>query len=126
MFSVTLVGRLGKDPEVKVKGDKEHTVFNLAVDAGKDATGARRTTWLKIHCYGRNQQFVKEHLKKGDQAVIIGKADIYAYVGKDGGAPVATGDVFADVVEKFWPPKAGDTTSRVVAATPVADDIPDF
>jgi single stranded DNA-binding protein len=125
MFSVTLVGRLGKDPEVKTKGDKGHTVFNLAVDAGKDATGARRTTWVKVHCYGRSQQFVKEHLKKGDQAVIIGKADIYAYAGNDG-KPVATGDVFADVVEKFWPPKAGDTTARVVAAAPQVDEIPDF
>lgn len=107
-----------------MKGDKKQVILHLAVEAGKDASGNKKTVWFKAHCFGRNQGFVEEHLKKGDQVVVMGKGDIYAYL-KDGNA-VATGDVFADVVEKFWPPKTGGTERPVIQQAAPQDDIPDF
>lgn len=125
MLKVDLIGRLGKDPESKSDGAKTKVSFSMAVDAGKDQSGNKKTAWFTVHVFGKDQGFVLEHLKKGNEVYVTGKADLRAYV-KDG-TPVATGDVFASIVQKVGWEKKDATLAPAMQASPhTPDDIPPF
>ena len=75
---VIVLGRLGKDPEVRYLQDGR-AVANLTVatsDEWKDKnTGEKkeRTEWHRIVVFGRLAEICGEYLKKGSQAYFEGK-----------------------------------------------------
>ncbi len=75
--SVQLIGRLGKDPEVKTL-DNGNTVatFSMATsDYYKNAQGEKveDTQWHNIVAWGKKAELVSEYLKKGNEVAIEGK-----------------------------------------------------
>ena len=73
---VILVGRLGKDPEVKyTQGGSPVARFTLATDeVYKDRTGEqqRRTEWHNIVAWSKLAEICGEYLTKGKQVYIEG------------------------------------------------------
>lgn len=74
---VTLLGRLGKDPEVRAtqSGDKIAN-FNLATsETWKDKQGEKKeaTEWHRIVIFGKLAEVVEKYTRKGDQIYIEGK-----------------------------------------------------
>jgi single-strand DNA-binding protein len=73
-----LVGRLGKDPEVKTIGSG-NTVANFSVatsESYKDKTTQEKkdiTEWHNIVLWGKSAEFAGKYAKKGDQVAIVGK-----------------------------------------------------
>ncbi len=74
--SVTLIGRLGKDPEVKVFGEKKKASFSIATtDSYKNAKGEKveDTQWHNIVIWGSLAGVVEKYLKKGQEVCVEGK-----------------------------------------------------
>jgi len=74
--SVQLIGRLGKDPEVKVFGSKKKAAFSIATtDNYKNAKGEKveDTQWHNLVIWGKLADVAGKYLKKGSEVAIEGK-----------------------------------------------------
>lgn len=74
--SVQLIGRLGKDPEVKTFGDKKKAAFSIATsDAYKNAKGEKveDTQWHNVVIWGKLADVAEKYLKKGQEVAVEGK-----------------------------------------------------
>ncbi len=75
--SVQLIGRLGKDPEVKqLTSGKTLTTFSIATsDSYKNAQGEKveDTQWHNMVAWGKTAEIAGEYLKKGKEVAIEGK-----------------------------------------------------
>lgn len=84
---VTLIGRLGKDPEVRVftNGDAVANVTLATTEKWKDKSGEKqeKTEWHNLVFYRRQAEVVAEFLKKGALIHIEGKLTTEKYQ-KDG------------------------------------------
>jgi single-strand DNA-binding protein len=75
---VTLLGNLGKDPEVKFLPSGQAVAnFSIATtDRIKDKASdnwTERTEWHNITAYGRTAEIVRDYVKKGNKLYIEGR-----------------------------------------------------
>jgi len=73
---ITIVGYLGKDPEIRYTPDGQ-AVCNFSVattEKRKDRTGEAQeiTTWFKITVWGKRAETANQYLSKGKQVYIEG------------------------------------------------------
>lgn len=85
---VILIGRLGRDPEVRYMPNGE-AVCNFSVatsETWNDRNGQRveRTEWHNITMYRRLAEIAGQYLKKGSQVYLEGRIQNRKYQGKDG------------------------------------------
>lgn len=85
---VNLIGRLGKDPEIKTlgKGNKVAT-FTLATDEsykGSDGQRVQDTQWHQIVAWGSQATIIEKYLSKGTQIAIEGSVKNRSYQTKSG------------------------------------------
>jgi single-strand DNA-binding protein len=74
--SVHLIGRLGKDPEIKTFNDRKRATFSLATsDTYKDQKGQKveDTQWHNIVVWGKLAGVIEKYVKKGDEIAVEGK-----------------------------------------------------
>ncbi len=74
--SVQLIGRLGKDPEVKLYNDKKRVSFSIATsDSYKNQKGEKveDTQWHNIVIWGKLAGVAEKYLKKGNEVAVEGK-----------------------------------------------------
>ena len=74
--SVQLIGRLGKDPEVKEFGEKKKATFSIATsDSYKNQKGEKieDTQWHNVVIWGKLAGIAEKYLKKGAEVAIEGK-----------------------------------------------------
>jgi single-strand DNA-binding protein len=74
--SVQLIGRLGKDPEVKTFGKSQKASFTIATsDSYKNAKGEKveDTQWHNIVIWGKLADIAGQYLKKGAEVALEGK-----------------------------------------------------
>ena len=85
---VTLIGRVGRDPEVRYMPNGEAVAnFSLATsESWKDKNGERvtKTEWHNIALYRKMAEIAGQYHKKGSQVYIEGKIQSRKYTGKDG------------------------------------------
>ncbi len=85
---VILIGRLGKDPEVRYTPDGLMvTNFNIATDeVRKDKSGERvkQTEWHRIVTFGKLAEISAKYLSKGKLIFIEGRIQTRAWEDKDG------------------------------------------
>jgi len=83
-----LIGRLGKDPEVRYTPDGTMvTNFNLATDEQwKDKNGEKvqKTEWHRIVTFGKLAEICGNYLVKGKMVFIEGRIQTRAWEDKDG------------------------------------------
>lgn len=85
---VILIGRLGRDPEVRYMPNGE-AVCNFSVatsESWKDKNGQRQeaTEWHNVTMYRKLAEIAGKYLTKGSQVYIEGKIQSRKYQGKDG------------------------------------------
>lgn len=100
MNSVSLVGRLTRDPEVRYTSSQMAVArFSIAIDRGKDKDGNDRgTDYPNVVVFGKQGESCGDWLKKGSQVAITGRIQTGSYTKQDG-TKVYTTDVVADRVE---------------------------
>ena len=107
MNTVTLIGRLTKDPEVKYTAGENPTAvarFSIAVNDGYGEN--ERTSFINIVAFGKQAENCERFLSKGRQVGITGRIQTGSYE-KDG-RTVYTTDVIASRVE-FLGGRAAET-----------------
>jgi single-strand DNA-binding protein len=105
MITVTVIGRLGSDPEVKQINDK--TLCNLRVASKEFST----TEWVNVTAFGKDAEFCGEYLHKGDAVAISGRLQTRKYTGKDGIERYIT-EVVANRVEGIGSKGGADAEER--------------
>ncbi len=90
---VTLLGNLGKDPEVKFLPSGQAVAnFGIATtDRIKDkATNdwQERTEWHNVTAYGRTAEIVRDYVKKGNKLYIEGRLTTRSWDDKESGKKV--------------------------------------
>ncbi|GIV37471.1 MAG: single-stranded DNA-binding protein [Cyclobacteriaceae bacterium] len=74
--SVQLIGRLGKDPEVKVFGEKRRASFPIATtEVYKNQKGEKvqDTQWHNVVIWGRLAGIAEKYLRKGAEVAVEGR-----------------------------------------------------
>ncbi len=100
MNSVSLIGRLTRDPDIRYAAGSQMAVarFTIAIDRGKDRNGEDRgADFPSIVCFGKTAELVERYLTKGRLVGIQGRIQTGKYE-KDG-RTVYTTDILADRVE---------------------------
>ncbi len=97
----TLIGRLGKDPEVRYTPDGLMiTNFNLATDEQwKDKSGQKvqKTEWHRIVTFGKLAEICGNYLAKGKLVFIEGRIQTRSWEDKDGVKRYTTEIVASDM-----------------------------
>jgi single-strand DNA-binding protein len=87
---VFLLGRLGKDPEIKATaGGMVIATFTLATsERAKNAQGAweDKTEWHNLVAFGRTAEIVRDYCKKGKELFVEGKIQTRSWDDKESGA----------------------------------------
>ncbi len=100
MNTVSLIGRLTRDPDVRY-GSASQTAFcrfSIAIDRGKDRDGNDKgADFPSIVCFGKTAELCERYLQKGHLVGVQGRLQTGSYE-KDG-RKVYTTDVLADRVE---------------------------
>jgi len=82
-----LIGRLGKDPEVRrLESGAAVAKFSLATDENykdKEGNKVEQTEWHNIICWRAQAEFAEKYLKKGMLIYVEGKLTHREYTDKD-------------------------------------------
>ena len=85
---VILVGRLGKDPEVRYmpNGEAVANVTLATSETWKDKTGEKqeKTEWHRVTFYRKLAEIVGEYLKKGSMVYVEGRLETRKWTDKEG------------------------------------------
>lgn len=137
--TVTLVGRLGGDPEIRfTQTGKSVASFSLVTSKSTkqpDNTWVEsETTWYRVEAWDSLGENVVESLRKGDQVIVVGRLFMDSYTAKDGSEKqslkVNAYSIGPDLKRGVY----RKTDTAAVAArpvddpwgAPVQDDIPPF
>lgn len=141
--TITVVGRLGRDPESKfMPNGQQVTSFSIATDrsyTGADGQRQKETTWFRVSVFGKQAETCNQFLTKGRLVLVEGRLSVDAKTGgprvyaKQDGSMAASFEIVANDVrflssqEDGAPKPAGSAAPAKSAATakPVDDnDIP--
>lgn len=83
MNSLSVIGRLGRDPETKyLPDDKAVCTFSLAVNRRGGKKEKEPPMWLQIAAFGKLAEICQQYLKKGRQVAVTGSIDINEYTNR--------------------------------------------
>lgn len=99
MNKAILMGRLTKDPELRmVKDSISVCSFTIAVDRKyKNANGVREADFIPIVCWRATADFVAKYFKKGQRIAVVGSLQVRSWEDADGKRNYIT-EVVADEV----------------------------
>ncbi len=98
MNKIVLVGRMTRDPELKVtSGGHTMTRFNVAVDRRYKTEGQPSADFIDVVAWGRLAELIVQYLKKGHRIALNGRLQTGSYNAKDGSKRYVT-DV---ILEEF-------------------------
>ena len=86
---IILLGRLGKDPELKQVGSQGSKVVNFSVATSenfknKDGEKQEKTEWHNCQAWNKTADLVAQYLKKGSQVYLEGKLQTRSYDDNEG------------------------------------------
>ena len=95
---VTLIGRLGQDPEIRFTGEGNAVAsFSVATNESwksKDGNIQERTEWTKVTVFGATaEKYVQPYVKKGNLVYVEGSLKNDKWQDKDGNDKYSTGVV---------------------------------
>lgn len=122
---VTLVGRLGKDPELRYSPSGQAVArFSLATDENrKDQQGnwQQETTWHNIVLFGQTAERAGEMLKKGNLVYIEGRISQRQWEDKEGQKRTSfeiLGSVLRNLTPRPHSESAGESSASTSQMTP--------
>ncbi len=125
---VTLIGRLGKDPEVRYTASgMVVTNFSLATDeTHKDKNGEKvqKTSWHRIIAFGKLAEVCGNYLSKGKLVYIDGNIQYREWEDKEGQKRNTT-EIIANNMKMLDGKREGNTATRSTEPPPdMPGDVP--
>jgi single-strand DNA-binding protein len=81
--SVTLVGHLGRDVDLKSMADGT-TVANFSIATSRKRRDSEVSTWWRCALFGKRGEALAQYLHKGDPVLIQGEPYLRSYTDKEG------------------------------------------
>ena len=121
MNKVCIIGRLTRDPEVRVSQDGTHTIvkFGIAVDRQKD-----KVDFFSMTAFDKTAQFCEKYLKKGTKIGVEGQLRADDYTDKNGQKCTSV-YILADRIDFCEAKKTVETGNEAGGVKDVPDDIND-
>lgn len=98
----TAYGRVMTDPETgNLPSGVEVVKFSMPLDSGKkldDGTYPPTSAWVKVSCFGKSGEFVRNYVKKGDTVIAIGNIKVSNYLKKADNSPMTSIEMTASLV----------------------------
>lgn len=127
---VTLLGKVGRDAEVKDAGASKVARFSIATSEGgyKKADGTevpKVTQWHNIQCWNKLAELAGRLVTKGTTVAITGKITYREYEGKDGVKRSTTEIVANDLIICSGATEDSEPTpiKPIAKSTPKVDDL---
>ena len=124
---VILIGRLGKDPDMRYTPSGTAVAnFSLATNSAfKDSDGNwnDKTEWHNIVTFGRTAEIAGEYLKKGKLVYIDGRLQTSSWEDQNGQKRYKT-EVVASELQLIGPRGEGESSSESVEASESAEETP--
>jgi single-strand DNA-binding protein len=137
MNKVLLLGRLGKDPEIRYTGEQEPVAnFTLATSSFSTKGGERKeyTEWHKCCAFNKAASVIEQYVRKGSQVLVEGSLRTRKWQDKDGRDNYTTEIVVGRLTMVGKPPEGSEVPRSSDAPKPAAksdeilddleDDIP--
>jgi single-strand DNA-binding protein len=97
MNTITAIGNVGRDPELRYTGSGVPVCkVPLADTRGKKGED-QKTIWYDVVTFNELAEAVAEEIRKGDRLVVIGRLQIEDYTKKDG-TPAKRVELIADTI----------------------------
>ena len=117
--TAAIVGRLGKDPELRTtQSGKSVTSFSLAVQRPrKNENGDYESDWIDVQAWGTAAEFICKYFQQGQLMAVSGRIQTRVYTDRDGksrkGVEIVAQDVsFCESRKKEEPVKQPSSFSR--------------
>ena len=128
MNKVILMGRLVRDPDVRMSADGQSKIarYTLAVDrrfAKRDDPNAQTADFIGCIVFGKGADFVDNYLRQGTKVCVVGRIQTGSYT-KEDGQKVYTTDVVVEEHE-FAESKKESSQSASAPAPQAASASPD-
>lgn len=122
MNTITVIGNVGKDPELRfTQGGKAVAKFTVATTRGKDEK--KETTWHNVVVFDEQAENVCEQVKKGSRVLVQGRLSKDDYKDKDGNQRQSVEIVADDVCLSLrW--KAKDAVARIASTFNATEEDP--
>jgi len=121
---VILIGRLGKDPEVRYT-QQQTAVCNFSIATSetwqKDGEKQEKTEWHNIVVWKRLAEICGQYLSKGSNVYVEGKLQTRKWEDKDGNTKYTT-EIVAQTVQFLDPKGHHQEPEAEYNMTPGADD----
>lgn len=99
MNQVVLIGRLTKDPEIRVtRSGQKSCTFDLAVNRPKDKNGNQQADFIRCVCWGVTAENLAKYQAKGSQIAVSGRIQTGSYENRNG-QKVYTTDVYVQNIQ---------------------------
>lgn len=99
MNQVVLIGRLTKDPEIRVtRSGQKSCTFDLAVNRPKDKNGNQQADFIRCVCWGVTAENLAKYQAKGSQIAVAGRIQTGSYENSKG-QKVYTTDVYVQQLQ---------------------------
>jgi len=120
----TVVGRLGRDPELRYTPEGTPVCnFNVAVDRPASKEGEKVTDWFRVIAWRSQAEVCAQYLSKGKLVLVEGRLQIRQYQDSEGRDRTAVEVIASRVV--FLSPKNGNNATAEAEIPEVNDeDVP--
>ena len=77
---ITLVGNVGKDPELKTVGNNKVIDFSLAINEPARGQTPEKTEWYRVTFWDRKAETISQYVKRGTQIMVEGRLSVRTYL----------------------------------------------
>lgn len=116
------LGRLTKDPEVRIMPNSNNKVTNFTLAVNRrftDANGERKTDFFNLIAFGKLAEFCEKYYRKGQQVLVEGRIQTRSYEDKDGLKKYTTDFI---VEQGYFADSRKDNNNEIIIDD--ADDLP--
>lgn len=126
MNKVELIGRLTKEPEIKLtQNQTQYCNFTLAVDRRfKDANGQRQADFINCTAWKQTAVFIQKYFRKGNRIAVCGWIQTRTYEDQNGQKQYVTEVVIDDaefVESQASAPAQQEAPAPAPASEPVGE-----
>lgn len=87
MNKVIIIGRITREPDIKVVGENEKTFlsFTMAVERQfKNSNGEKEVDFIPVSVWGKKAEALAQYMDKGRLCSVSGRIHVRTYEDKDG------------------------------------------
>jgi single-strand DNA-binding protein len=77
---ITLVGNVGRDPELKVVGNSKVVDFSIAINEPARGQNPEKTEWYRVSFWDKKAEIIAQYVKKGTQILVEGRLSVRTYL----------------------------------------------